>query len=111
MDDFISVSLSSISNDAWIPPEFILQLKPQQGLSQDEVHAKTALRIKFCLNYPHKQPSIRLENSQGVSSKDIEQLQKELQDLCTSKEGEEVVFILAHHTQVYQFSSIHPASW
>lgn len=96
--DFVAVSLS-LSSDEWIPPEFILLLKPQKGLSQDEVHATVQLRVKFFSDYPQSQPLIKLENGQGISSKDIEKLQLELEQLCKDGIGEEVTFNLAHHAQ------------
>jgi translation initiation factor 2-alpha kinase 4 len=78
------VNLSS-NSEKWSPPEYILLLKPQKGLSQDEVHATVQLRVKFPCDYPQSHPSIKLENGEGISSKDIEKLQLELEQLC--KEG------------------------
>lgn len=91
----------SSNDDEWIPPEFILLLKPQKGLSQDEVHATVSLRVNFSTDYPQCQPSIKLENGQGLSSKDIEKLQLELEQLCKDGVGEEVTFNLAHHAQSF----------
>lgn len=91
----------SLGSDEWVPPEFILLLKPQKGLSQDEVHATVHLRVKFFCDYPQSQPLIKLENGQGISSKDIEKLQLELEHLCKEGLGEEVTFNLAHHAQAF----------
>lgn len=91
---------SSNANE-WIPPEFILLLKPQKGVSQNEVHATISLRVKFSPNYPQCSPSIQLENPQGVSSKDVEILKLELEKLCEDFLGEEVSFNLAHHAQSF----------
>ncbi len=92
------MKLSSNSDD-WVPPEFILLLKPQKGLSQNEVHATINLHVNFSADYPQCQPSIKLENGQGISSRDIETLQLELEKLCKDGVGEEVTFNLADHTQ------------
>ena len=101
MEDFVSVNLSKDEDKTWVPPEFILQLKPQQGLSQEEIHATTNLHIKFCPMYPHLVPVFQVENSHGISSKDVDKLQCELEELCKSREGEEVVFLMAAHTQAF----------
>ena len=74
-------------------------LKPQKGLSQNEVYATVDLRVNFSLEYPQCQPTIQLENGQGISSKDIEILQLELEKLCKDGVGEEVTFNLAHHAE------------
>lgn len=100
MSDFVTLSMSS-NNDEWSPPEFILLLKPQKGLSQTEIHATVNLFVKFPLEYPYCQPCIKLENGQGISSKDIEQLQNELIEICKNGVGEEVTFNLAHHAQAF----------
>lgn len=92
------MNLSS-NSEKWFPSEFILLLKPQKGLSQDEVHATVQLRVKFPCDYPQSHPSIKLENGEGISSKDIEKLQLELEQLCKEGVGEEVTFNLAHHAQ------------
>lgn len=94
------MELSSNVNE-WIPPEFMLLLKPQKGVSQNEVHATINLRVKFSHNYPQCSPSIKLENPQGVSSKDVEKLQLELEKICENFVGEEVSFNLAHHAQSF----------
>lgn len=83
----------------WNSPEFILLLKPQQGLSQEEVHATVSLRVKFSSEYPLCVPTIQLEDPQGISCKDIETLQLELEQICRDCVGEEVTFNLAHHAQ------------
>ena len=89
----------SLNSEKWSTPEFILLLKPQKGLSQDEVYATVQLRVKFPPDYPQSHPSIVLENGEGVSSKDIETLKLELEQLCQDCVGEEVTFNLAHHAQ------------
>lgn len=83
----------------WKPPEFILLLKPQKGVSQDEVHATVSLRVKFSPEYPLCVPTIQLEDPQGISCKDVEKLQLELEQICKDCVGEEVTFNLAHHAQ------------
>lgn len=102
LEDFVLVNSCSNNGEEWSPPEFVLLLKPQQGLSQDEVYATVNLHIKFCSKYPKVQPCIvQLENSHGVSLKDVAQLQSELEQLCKNNEGEEIVFLLAHLTQTF----------
>lgn len=96
--DFVTVH-SSLSNQEWSPPEFVLLLKPQQGLSQDEVHATVSLRVQFSSEYPLCVPTIKLENPQGISSRDVEKLQLDLEKICKDCIGEEVTFNLAHHAQ------------
>ena len=85
-------------------PEFILRLKPQQGLSTNnhEVHTTINMRLKFPIDYPQSEPpSIELENVLGISSKDVIDLQRQLQDLCRALIGQEVGLILAQHTQAF----------
>lgn len=87
--------------EKWTPPEFILLLKPQQGLSNDDVHATVNLRIKFFPDYPFNKPSIQLEEPKGISTKDVEKLKEELELISSKSLGEEVIFNLAHHIQSF----------
>ena len=97
MDDFKSAGLPCQAES--LSPEFVLKLKPQQGLSHDEVHVTIDLRVKFCNNYPQIVPSLNLENAHGISLKDVDKLYLELQQLCIDRVGEEVILILVHHAQ------------
>lgn len=100
MGDFLPVCQAALG-EKWIPPEFVLFLKPQQGLSNDDVHATVNLRIQFSADYPFSQPCINLENPKGVSTKDIEKLKEELGHISSRSVGEEVIFNLAHHIQSF----------
>lgn len=98
MGDFKPVNVPS-QNDAWFSPEFIVMLKPQQGLSHNEVHVTIDMHITFCRNYPQTSPKIVLENAHGISIKDVDKLFVELNQLCSERLGEEVILILSMHVQ------------
>jgi len=101
MSDFKSVNVPS-PNEAWFPPEFILLLKPQKGLStNDEVHVTVDLHVTFCRNYPQISPKFVLENAHGISTKDVDNLFVELIQLCVERIGEELIFLLADHVRVF----------
>ena len=101
MCDFKSVNVPS-PNEAWFPPEFILLLKPQKGLStNDEVHVTVDLHVTFCRNYPQISPKFVLENAHGISTKDVDNLLVELIQLCVGRIGEEVIFLLSDHVRVF----------
>lgn len=100
MDDFVAVQVSS-DDEPWAPADFMLRLKPQQGLSTcgDGAHATVDLRIRFGRDYPHAVPEVGLENARGISLKDVDVLKRQIGEVCSGRVGEEVVFILAHHVQ------------
>ena len=82
------------------PVEFVLCLKPHQGSTKyNEVHATINIRFKLSETYPESSPTIQLEKGHGVSLKDIENLKKELEDLCDNGRGEEIGLVLAQHVQ------------
>ena len=84
------------------PTEFILHLKPHQGTANtNEVYAKLDLRVQLCKSYPESSQLIQLEEGHGISLKDIENLKKELENLCHSGKGEEIGLVLAQHVQGY----------
>jgi len=103
LEDFVMINQrGNDSESSSKPTEFILHLKPHQGTANtNEVYAKLDLRVQLCESYPESSPLIQLEEGHGISLKDIENLKKELENLCHSGKGEEIGLVLAQHVQGY----------
>ncbi|XP_011337588.1 eIF-2-alpha kinase GCN2 isoform X2 [Ooceraea biroi] len=86
----------------WQPLDIIVTLTPQKGMSGPaQVYAQIDLRIICSDKYPDEVPTIRLQDSRGLSHEQVAVLSSELEDLAVKLMGEVMIFELSQHVQKY----------
>lgn len=86
----------------WAPLNLSISLNPQQGSSGlHEIYVKVDLHIICSETYPNSVPTLKLENSKGLSNNSIKQLEDDLKEKALKLQGEEMIFQLAQHVQEF----------
>ena len=85
-----------------VPPELVIHLVPENSThGYTEAHVSVDLRVKFCPKYPITKPVLSLETPVGLSTVQLSELLKRLQNLSEELEGEEMVYELTGEVSRY----------
>ncbi|OWF52320.1 Eukaryotic translation initiation factor 2-alpha kinase 4 [Mizuhopecten yessoensis] len=79
-----------------------LKLTPQQSCgAHGEIHTRLDMVVKCPPRYPEEIPDIHLENSKGLSNKELDELKGDVDKLANSLKGEVMLLELAQVIQQY----------
>ncbi|KAK0182830.1 hypothetical protein PV327_000924 [Microctonus hyperodae] len=86
----------------WQPMDITINLTPQKGMSGPaEIHAQIDLHITCGEKYPEEVPSFQLNNSRGLSDKQVAVLSSELKKLAEELKGEVMILEITQHVQKF----------
>ncbi|XP_052767751.1 eIF-2-alpha kinase GCN2-like isoform X2 [Mya arenaria] len=91
-------------------PEVSLTLKPQEsyGNHAEEAHVQLDLVFICPEHYPDDLPTMRLENSKGLSNQQLDSLKSELENRATQLKGQEMMLELSQHVQTFLYANNKP---
>ncbi|KAK0164782.1 hypothetical protein PV328_003359 [Microctonus aethiopoides] len=86
----------------WQPMDITIKLTPQKGMSGPaEIYAQIDLHITCGEKYPEDVPSFQLNNSRGLSDKQVAVLSSELENLAEELKGEVMILEVTQHVQKF----------
>lgn len=101
MDDFVDLR----QNNAWKvkqAPIVKLTLVPLESMGpRSETHTHLDMIVTCPDKYPEQVPEIIIENTKGLSNKQIDDLKREIDDCAQQLKGEVMILEIAQHIQQY----------